>query len=225
MEWLAAVIVRRWVWVLGGWFVILALIHQIAPPWDRITRDGDFAYLPPEMTSVQGERLLDAAFPEGLSKSQVAIVAARADGPLNAFDFAVADRLEQLLTPQPGQPSPITHLWSYQSEIVGRRLMRDSSQGGQAVLLVAHLKTEFMAIENMRLLRCIQRAAEAVQLEQILVQALQQQQESRRTLREWERKYLRGNSPSGTTAELWTPWTEQQEELRKALVAYCQWFR
>lgn len=223
-EWLAAVIVRRWGWVLGVWLVVLAVAHQLAPPWDSITRDGDFAYLPPEMTSVRGERLLEAAFPEGLSKSQIAIVVARTDGPLNAFDFAVADRLERLLTPPADRPSPITHIWSYQSEIVGRRLMRDSSQGGQAVLVVAHLKTEFMAIENMRLLRCIQRASEAVQLEQLLQQALQQQQESRRTLREWHRKWLRGGSASGLPQPLGDPWLQQQKELLESLAAYARWF-
>ncbi len=225
MDWFAAMITRRWVWVLAGWLGVLAVVHWLAPPWDSITRDGDFAYLPAEMTSVRGERLLEAAFPEGLSKSQVAVVVARQDGPLNTFDFAVADRLERLVTPQPDQPTPITHLWSYQSDIVGRGLMRESSQGGQALLLVLHLKTEFMAIENMRLLRCIQRATEAVQLEQLLTQVLQVQEENRRTLREWQRKRLQGEPQSGIPDALWDSWLDQQQQAQDLLVQYARWFQ
>jgi len=224
-DWLAAVIVRRWIWVLGAWGVGVLVVHRIAPPWDSITRDGDFAYLPAQMSSVRGERLLEAAFPEGLSRSQVAIVVARPDGRLNAFDFAVADRLEHLITPSPDLPSPITHLWTYQSDIVGRRLMRDSSEGGQAVLLVVHLKTEFMAIENMRLLRAIHRATEAVQLEQILAYSLQHQQQSRRKLREWQRKWLQKTPPAEIPQEVWTEWQGELRQLHESLAAYAQWFR
>lgn len=223
-KWLAAIIVRRWIWVLVGWLVGVVLVHQVAPRWDSITRDGDFAYLPPQMSSVRGERLLEAAFPEGLSRSQVAIVVARPNGPLNALDFAVADRLERLLTPPSDQPSPITHLWSYQSEIVGRRLMRHSSQGGQAVLIVVHLKTEFMAIENMRLLRAIHRATEAVQLEQLLAYAMQYQQDSHRTLGEWHRKWLQKDPPTPIEEKLWADWIAQQRQLQESLIAYAQWF-
>jgi RND superfamily putative drug exporter len=224
-DWLAAVIVRRWIWVLGAWAVGVLVVHRIAPPWESITRDGDFAYLPPQMSSVRGERLLEAAFPEGLSRSQVAIVVARPDGRLNALDFAVAERLEHLLTPSRDHPSPITHLWSYQSDIVGRRLMRDSSEGGQAVLLVAHLKTEFMAIENMRLLRAIHRATEAVQLEQILAYALQHQQDSRRRLREWQRKWLQKTPPAEIPQEIRIGWLGELRQLQESMAAYAQWFR
>ncbi|MCS7304943.1 MAG: MMPL family transporter [Thermoguttaceae bacterium] len=224
MNWLAAIIVRRWIWVLAVWIAVVVLVHQLAPPWDSITRDGDFAYLPAQMSSVRGEQLLEAAFPEGLSRSQVAIVVARPEGPLNAFDFAVADRLERLLSLPLDQPSPITHLWSYQSEVVGRRLMRESSQGGQAVLLVAHLKTEFMAIENMRLLRTLHRATEAVQLEQMVVSTLQQQQESRRQLRDWHRKWLQKQPPALIPEQQWNDWLQAQRQLQETLAAYAQWF-
>ncbi len=224
MDWLAAGIVRRWLWVLVAWIGVVLAVHYLAPPWESITRDGDFAYLPAEMSSVRGERLLEAAFPEGLSRSQVAIVVARPDGALNAFDFAVADRLERLLTPPPDRPSPVSHLWSYQSDIVGRRLMRQSSEGGQAVLLVAHLKTEFMAIENMRLLRCIHRATEAVQLEQVLAHSLQHQQESARRLQEWQRKWLQKEPPNAVPEELWSTWLQEQQQLQESLAAYARWF-
>ncbi len=88
-QWIA----RHWPWVIGAWLMLAVALHVVAPRWDQITHDGDLAYLPERMPSVQGEKLLRAAFPNQLSKSTVAIVLERSGGALEPEDLALVDRL------------------------------------------------------------------------------------------------------------------------------------
>ena len=84
---------RHWVLVVLVWAVILVSVRAFAPNWDDVTYDGDLAYMPASMSSVKGERLLDEAFPRGRAKSQVVIIISRDDGPLEAEDLQVSDRI------------------------------------------------------------------------------------------------------------------------------------
>ena len=92
-ERLGKLVTRHWIVVLLGWLALVVVVHHFAPRWDDVTRDGDFAYLPDRMTSVRGNKLLAAAFPDYFSKSQVALVLARETGRITADDVAVADKL------------------------------------------------------------------------------------------------------------------------------------
>ncbi len=92
---LGHVISKYWLLVIVTWILVVVLVGWIAPPWDQVTRDGDFAYLPPEMPSAIGERLTREAFPQERSKSEMAIVVSRSDGPLDPADLQVADLLSQ----------------------------------------------------------------------------------------------------------------------------------
>ncbi len=158
---LGTFIARHWLWVLLGWATAAALCVWFAPRWDDVTRDGDFAYLPAAMTSVQGERLLEAAFPEALARSQVILVVCRPDGPLQEADYAVADRLVEIFTPEADRDGPILGVLSHQTEVVGKKLTSPVGQDGQALLIVLPLRTEFMAIGNMELLARIARELDA----------------------------------------------------------------
>jgi len=60
---LGKLVTRHWLAVIVGWVLVVALLHWAAPNWDDVTRDGDLAYLPPQMPSVRGEQLLANAFP------------------------------------------------------------------------------------------------------------------------------------------------------------------
>ncbi len=165
---LGRLVSRRAAWVILGWVALVLAIWAAAPRWDDVTRDGDFAYLPSAMTSVQGQRLLEEAFPHLLSKSQVILVVARGDGPLGSEDLAVADRLVEAFQPeedeesveegmatasQPSAPPdgtpPIVGVLSHRTEVVGEKLVSRPGVNGQALLIVLQLRSEFMAVGNM----------------------------------------------------------------------------
>lgn len=87
---LADYVARNAVVVIVAWIVVVAAVHLAAPPWDRITHDGDFAYLPPHCPSVVGERWMTEAFPRQRGRSQVVVAIVRADGPMTNDDIQVA---------------------------------------------------------------------------------------------------------------------------------------
>ena len=76
---------RRWAnavvqhsgWIVIGWLVLAIGLRLLSPAWNDVALDGDFDYLPKEMDSVAGERLLDEAFPGDRSRSQIVLVLAR----------------------------------------------------------------------------------------------------------------------------------------------------
>ena len=120
---------RHWVWVLVAWVVVPGLLYLAAPKWDEITHDGDFAYLPPVMTSVRGEELLEKTFPDLASKSNVVLVVARPDGKLTNADKAVIIRLADEFTPGPGTKSPVASVLTHEKEVVGQKLISRSGAG------------------------------------------------------------------------------------------------
>lgn len=148
---LGTIVAHGWPWVLGGWAALALVVYGAAPRWDAVTRDGDFAYLPEWMTSVQGERLLEAAFPEELSRSAVVVVAARQDRPLEDADYELADRLVETFLAKQAQ-GPILRVLSYSHRDFGEKLISPVTRRGQAVLVMLQLRTEFMAVANMDLL-------------------------------------------------------------------------
>ena len=59
------------------WVLVAVAVRLAAPPWNRVAYDGDFEYLPADMSSVAGGRLLDQAFPGERSRSQIVLVLGR----------------------------------------------------------------------------------------------------------------------------------------------------
>jgi len=158
---LGAIVSRRWLWVLLFWAVLVAGIRYAAPPWDEVTHDGDFAYLPEEMTSVQGEKLLEAAFPDVLSKSEVVLVLSRNDGPLQEADYRIAVRLLEEFSPgeADGRIVGVLHPWT---PVIGQKLVSSPGPDGQALLIILQLRNEFMAVDNWDLMgRIHERLADA----------------------------------------------------------------
>lgn len=154
---------RHWVLVLIVWLILAAGLHMVSPRWDEVTHDGDFAYLPERMTSVRGEKLLEEAFPDNFSKSQVAIVVARSQGKLTEADYAIMDRLIKAFPPSEDREDLIVSAWDYETPIIGQKLVSPATDHGQAALLVLRLRSEFMAIGNMPLLRRIHETLAAEQ--------------------------------------------------------------
>ena len=84
---------RYWWLVITSWVLLLVFTKLQAPQWDDVTYDGDLAYMPEEMPSVVGERLLESAFPQGRTKSEMTVIISRDDQPLGVQDVVIIDRL------------------------------------------------------------------------------------------------------------------------------------
>jgi hypothetical protein len=74
---------------LLGWLVVGLFLQWLAPSWESVAKDGDFAFMPASMPSLKGQAWLDAGFPENRAKSQIAIVLARPEAELQEADLAV----------------------------------------------------------------------------------------------------------------------------------------
>ncbi|WP_197528647.1 MMPL family transporter [Aeoliella mucimassa] len=77
---------RFWLVLLVGWIVLAIGLKMVAPSWKDVALDGDFDYLPENSTSRRGIELLKKAFPDENVKSQIALVFARPDRPLDKLD-------------------------------------------------------------------------------------------------------------------------------------------
>jgi RND superfamily putative drug exporter len=141
--------VAQWWWaVILGWVAAALGLRMAAPSWEAIAHDGNLAYLPADMTSARGDRLLREAFPQKTSNSQVIAVVARDDRPLDAVDLAVADRLAERFTAAADELG-VQEVWTYDLRVIGEKL---KSADGKAVLIVLSMSGEFMAVENIRIL-------------------------------------------------------------------------
>src|SRR5688500_5912585 len=92
-------VTRHWLPVILGWAALAIVLRIVAPEWNAVAHEGNLAYLPAGMTSVEGERLLREAFPQNRAQSQVIIVIARDEGPLTDADKDVAGYLSDQFAP------------------------------------------------------------------------------------------------------------------------------
>ena len=67
-----------------------------APPWQDVVLDREFAYMPADTPSRQGEAAFERAFPRQYNPSTLALVVHREDRPLTRQDM---DFIEQKLKP------------------------------------------------------------------------------------------------------------------------------
>lgn len=97
---LATFVIRHRMLVVLAWVVAVVGVQLIAPRWQAIIHDGDFAYLPPSLPSVVGERWMSEAFPWQRGKSQIVVAIVRPDAPMTNDDvqvgYDVARRMKNL---------------------------------------------------------------------------------------------------------------------------------
>ena len=156
----ARFISRHWVAVLIAWVVVPLALRLLAPKWDDITHDGDFAYLPPTMTSVRGGELLEKAFPDLASKSSIVLVVARPDRELADADKTIALRLADMFAPKLDAKTPVSSVMTHEDPFVGSKLR---SADGRSVLVLLQLNNEFMAVDNMGFVKEVYRKVREVQ--------------------------------------------------------------
>jgi RND superfamily putative drug exporter len=76
-EKLGLFISRRWQYIVAVWLILLVGLFAVAPRWEDVTQDGEFAFLPADSESRQAEAAFAKAFPKDALSSQVFVVVRR----------------------------------------------------------------------------------------------------------------------------------------------------
>lgn len=137
-------VARHWLAIIVAWVALVPAVRWIAPAWDSVTNDGDLAYLPAEMTTVRGERLMQQAFPHNRAKSQFVLVFERDTG-LTPADRAVVETVAERFAEDADHGLPVVGVITPNTDIIGRRMI---SPDGQAALVMVNLGREFMTFAN-----------------------------------------------------------------------------
>ncbi|MBM4000783.1 MAG: MMPL family transporter [Planctomycetes bacterium] len=116
---------RRWL-IVFAWFALAIGVRAVAPDWERVTYDGDMAYLPERSSSVIGERLLDEAFPHDHARSSLVVVLSRREGPLTEPDIHAAYDLARRLKCLHGAAA-FSRLLRFESEAASARAAGDAA--------------------------------------------------------------------------------------------------
>lgn len=144
---LASLINRRWAWILVGWILLAVVLRFVSPSWDEIAKDGDLEYLPANVASLRGERLLQEAFPNEQSHSQMSVVLSRGSNPLTADDRRFGLRIAEAIRAE--SDLPVIDVWDETTQVVGDMLLAEE---GQATMVVARLTSGLMDVGNVKLL-------------------------------------------------------------------------
>jgi RND superfamily putative drug exporter len=167
-ERLGKTIERRWqivlaVWLLG--FFAAMGVHQHwwnkafgwkIPDFREAATDGEYAFLPPEMQSLVGEKLLAEAFPEDLLKSSVVIIVERRHQPLLEED---QDFIERVLKPRLEKirdqmdDGNTLEIMTRENKRGGKLL---DSEDREASLVIMPLRSEFLEWHNVPIIDRIQ---------------------------------------------------------------------
>ena len=148
---------NRW-WVIATWLVVVVLLKAEAPSWETVAIDGDLEHLPANTTTVRGTLLSEQAFPDDRAKSQIVLVFARPDQELTLDDRELAYRLAAQFQ-ELSEPT-LVDVWTEKTPVVGPLLQ---SRSGRAVRVVIRLTNEFMATDNIRLLKAAREIVDSAQ--------------------------------------------------------------
>lgn len=182
---LGKLVSRTWPLLLVAWLVVLVVLVSIAPPWESVAREGEFAFLPKDSPSLAAEELFQKAWGVPLA-SNLVIVVRRESSPTGLLDSdktfindVLRERLEKIAdeetaslqpqTSQPGgRPSPKVNAEDAGSpddlKTITVRTLSDKSVGRllnsedkQASLVLMELPTEFLDSRNARLIERVEK--------------------------------------------------------------------
>lgn len=171
-------------WWLILWMVVVVVASRMAPPWDSVTKNGEFGFLPDSSPSRQGEKLSTQAFPNKELASSVVVVVHRTQQTeeLTEADRAIiretlVPQLKELVPPEEVVNDTSTQVANAQKEshsasqqpvkgspLISRvRSPEDDLTGplllaidGHAALVVVELSTDFLDLRNLQLVNLVE---------------------------------------------------------------------
>src|SRR6266481_895265 len=81
-----------WLGLLLAWGLGVGLLSWVAPPWQEVILDGEFAFLPESTPSRRGEELFKEAFPQQYYHSNLVLVLSRGASELLPQDMDFIQR-------------------------------------------------------------------------------------------------------------------------------------
>jgi RND superfamily putative drug exporter len=143
-------VARRGSLFVVAWLALLVSVWRSAPEWNVVAKSGEFDFLPDSTPSRQGQKLLNQAFPNEEFGSSVVLVVHRGGTDAGLLTESDKSFVNQTLVPRlrelvDSNPTRFSRVRSPADELVGPLLQ---SRDGQAVLVLADLKTDFMDLRN-----------------------------------------------------------------------------
>ncbi|MFI4852575.1 MAG: MMPL family transporter [Gimesia chilikensis] len=165
-------VVRYWQVFLVFWILAVAGVSYVAPEWSSVVQNGEFAFMPADSPSLQGEKLFKRAFPDDLLASSIVLVVRREHGDqglrpkdLKFIEDTLKPRLEEIAEEQGGfaterkdnnsqtLTSNISRIRTYTDKSIGDLLQ---SEDNKASLVIVELSTEFLDQSNAQTVESIE---------------------------------------------------------------------
>ncbi len=190
---LGRLVSRGWPAWLIGWILLLAILRSYAPSLKSVTRPGEFDFLPSDVPSRRGAELFQTAFPGAGSGSSVVLVVYRDAEKLRPADrqfvqSVLAPRLESLPAsgktdaggePAEAKPGQVSNRADERPIVAGVRTASDQGMGpllnssdGQATLVVAELRTDFLSYRAFPLVARIDEVVEGLRRKHLVPDGL-----------------------------------------------------
>lgn len=170
-------VMRLWPAILVGWFVALGVLMLTKPKWDDVVEQGEFAFLPSRMPSIQAEKLYEETWGEPQA-ARIVVIARRDNVKLTEADRefisndlrkGIEAAIEELGLPEP-QKKPGGAKDSESTETEGSAASRHiktfaspsfqkvlDSKDGTATMVLVNMKTEFFDARNSPLIDRIEK--------------------------------------------------------------------
>ncbi len=170
-------VMRLWPAILVGWFVALGALMLTKPKWDDVVEQGEFAFLPSRMPSIQAEKLYEETWGEPQA-ARIVVIARRDDMKLTEADRefisndlrkGIEAAIEELGLPEPQKKANVAkdaepvetetttaskHIKTFASPSFQKVL---DSKDGTATMVLVNMKTEFFDARNSPLIDRIEK--------------------------------------------------------------------
>lgn len=217
-------VVRYWQIFLTCWVLALVGISYAAPEWSSVVQNGEFAFLPEDSPSLQGENLFKLAFPDDLLASSIVIVVRRehgdqgltpedlifieeklkpqlqkiADADQSADANTKKDDREEDSSEPKTNSSNISRIRTYTDKAIGDLLQ---SEDNKASLVIVELSTEFLDQSNGKTISSIENLIQDNEFKQTIEPGLDISLSGIATV---GRDMIRAANQSAEATELWT---------------------